>query len=369
MNQREPLHVSLVATPDSQVSPLAGLYETFEAFALLSGFERDVPTRPFHVEIVASDRDALHGASGLPLGAHRTYDEVSATDIAIVPLMVADDADWICGRYPGLVDWLREMHSAGATLCSACTGVLLLAETGLLRGREATIHWAFAPTFRRNFPDVRLHTDEVLVAAGDRRELVMSAGGTSWHDLALYLTARHVSCAAARAMARLLMLQWHSEGQKPYVSFAPPRDHGDALVHRLQDWLARHYMTANPVDAMARRADLPLRAVERRFAKATGYAPIRYVQALRIEEAKRRLESSGDSVDEIGFQVGYENAAFFRRIFKRSTRMTPGAYRRRFAVPSSAQEDPSSDGRAARRNDRPQHATVWRTATTGRGRP
>jgi transcriptional regulator GlxA family with amidase domain len=101
---------------------------------------------------------------------------------------------------------------------------------GLLSGREATIHWAFAPTFRRNFPDVRLRTEEVLITAGDRSEFVMTGGVMSWHDLALHLIARHVGPTAALAMARLLMLEWHGQGQAPYVEFVPRLDHGDALV-------------------------------------------------------------------------------------------------------------------------------------------
>jgi transcriptional regulator GlxA family with amidase domain len=268
-----------------------------------------------------------------PLGAHRRCDEVERTDIVIVPLMMVDGVDWVCGRSPGIVGWLREMHARGALLCSACTGVLLLAETGLLDGREARIHWAFAPTFRRNFPLVRLRTDEVLVTAGERGEFVLTGGVTSWHDLALQLIAMHVGPTAAHAMARLLMLQWHSEGQAPYVGFHPPRDHGDGLILDLQAWLDAHYTSANPVEEMVRRCGLSRRSVERRFRRATDRTPIAYVQALRVEEAKRRLERSDTPVDEIGYQVGYENPAFFRRIFKRATRMTPGAYRRRFRSP------------------------------------
>jgi transcriptional regulator GlxA family with amidase domain len=326
----DPIHVSLIATPDAQVSPLAGLFETLQAFELLAAFEPDVPRRPFAVEIVAPDGETVMSASGLPLGAHRPVAEVEATDIAIVPLMMVDGAEWRSGRYPGLVRWLQAMHERGAMLCSACTGVLLLAETGLLSGREATLHWAFAPTFRRNFPDVRLRPEEVLVTAGDRQEFVMSGGVTSWHDLALHLIARHVGPTAAQGLARLLMLQWHSEGQAPFRGFVPDRDHGDGVVLRLQDWLGARYMIANPVEEMCHLADVPARTLERRFAKATGLSPISYVQALRVEEAKRRLERTARPVDEIAAQVGYENAAFFRRLFKRETRMTPGAYRRRF---------------------------------------
>ncbi|MEZ5332834.1 MAG: helix-turn-helix domain-containing protein [Thermoanaerobaculia bacterium] len=325
--------MTLVATPESQLSPLSGLYETFHAFRLLSGLEPDLPAAPFAAQIVAPRAAPAHAATGLPLIAHRTFDEVESTDIAIVPLMAVEGPGWETGRYPELVDWLRGLHAAGATLCSACTGVLLLAETGLLDGREATIHWAFAQTFERSFPRVRLRCEEVLVTAGDREELVMTGGVTSWHDLALFLIARHVGPTAARAMARLLMLEWHGEGQAPYRSFIPRRDHDDGAVLDLQEWLAAHLATAQPVEAMADRSGLPRRTLERRFRRATGCSPIAYVQNLRVAEARRRLERTDEAVEEIAHAVGYENVAFFRRLFQRRTRLTPGAYRRKFSLP------------------------------------
>jgi transcriptional regulator GlxA family with amidase domain len=329
----KPLHVTLIATPDTQVAPLSGLYETFNSFGLLSAFEPEVPSQPFLVEIVAPRGNSERGASGLPLGAHGTYDRVKHTDIAIVPLMMVNGADWTRGRYPGIVDWLKKLHRKGALLCSACTGVLLLAETGLLNGREATIHWAFAPTFHRNFPKVRLRTQEVLISAGKRREFVMTGGVMSWHDIALYLIAHHLGPTVAQAMAKLLMLEWHGNGQSPYIAFSPVFDHGDSLVRQLQQWLQSHYMVANPVEEMVARSDMSRRTIARRFRKATGKSPISYVQHLRIAEARRRLERTGKSIEEIGFEVGYENTAFFRRVFKRATRLTPGAYRCKFQMP------------------------------------
>ncbi len=329
---KTPLHVTLVSTPDAQAAPLSGLYETFTAFPLLGRFEPDLPARPFEVEIVAPGPDPVRVGSGLTIGAHRTVDEIERTDIAIVPLMMVEGPDWVTGRYPGLVGWLREQHRRGAVLASACTGVLLLAETGLLDGREATIHWAFAPTFRRSFPGVRLRTREVLIVAGDRQELVMTGGVMSWHDLALHLIARHVGPTAAQAMARFLMLEWHGEGQAPYIGFAPSTDHGDGVVAGLQRWLGENYVTPNPVEAMAERTGLARRTLERRFRKATGQTPLGYVQSLRVAEARRRLERTDESVERIGLEVGYENTAFFRRVFKRTTRLTPGAYRRKFRL-------------------------------------
>ena len=327
-----PIHVTLVATPDTQVSPLSGLYETFNAFELLASFEDDVPARPFDVEIVAPSEETVRGASGLPLGAHRTPDQVDRTDIAIVPLMMVNSPKWTTGRYPRFVEWLRAQHRQGAVLASACTGIFLLAETGLLDGRDATIHWAFAPIFRRTFPNVRLRPKEVLITAGERQEFVMTGGVMSWHDMALHLIARHVSPTAAQSLARLLMLEWHGTGQAPYMDFVPTTDHGDAVIADAQDWLKNHFMIPSPVQEIVHRTTLPARTLGRRFRKATGHTPISYVQNLRIAEARRMLERSDLAVEEISLRVGYENTAFFRRLFQRTTRMKPGAYRRKFQL-------------------------------------
>jgi transcriptional regulator GlxA family with amidase domain len=115
--------------------------------------------------------------------------------------------------------------------------------------------------------------------------------------------------------------------------FSPPVNHGDAAVLVAQEWLGEHYAVAAPVEEMVKRSGIPERSFKRRFRRATGLPPIAYVQHLRIEEAKRRLERTNAPIDEISWNVGYEDPAFFRRLFKRITRITPGAYRRKFRLP------------------------------------
>ncbi len=333
----ERIRVSLVALPDVMASSLSGLYEVLGSFELLGSFDDAVPAEPpFATEIVAPASDPIATASGIPLTPHRAIAAVDDTDVVIVPSVLVRDGEWVRGRYPDVVAWLAHMHGRGATLCSACSGVLLLAETGLLDGREATIHWAYAPTFRRNFPAVRLGIEKVLVATGQREEFVMSGASASWHDLVLYLVARHVGPTAAQAIARFLLLQWHEDGQAPYIAFRPPTDHGDAVVLEAQGWAARHYAAPHPVEEMTRRSGLPERSFKRRFTRATGHPPVAYVQHLRVEDAKRRLERTEAPIDAISAAVGYEEPAFFRRLFKRLTGITPGAYRRRFRVPDYA---------------------------------
>jgi transcriptional regulator GlxA family with amidase domain len=275
-------------------------------------------------------------ATGVALPVQRSVDRVDETDIVIVPSLLVRGGAWTRGRYPRLVDWLRRMHARGALLCSACSGIFLIAETGLFDGRDATVHFAYAREFTAAHPAVRIHPERVLVVAGAREELVSSGASTTWHDMVLYLVARFAGATDAQDLARLFALQWHQDGLTPYMSFEGRLDHGDAEIASAQRWLVTHFSVANPVDAMIRRSSLAERTFKRRFTEATGVAPIAYVQRLRVEDAKRRLERTDAPVDEIGWRVGYEDAAFFRRLFKRTTGMTPGAYRKRFRIPDFA---------------------------------
>lgn len=327
-----PFHVSLVAVPGSLSSPITGLYELLTSFPMVASHYEGVPAAsPFEVDIVGRARSTLIAPSGLPIAIQRSIGEVERSDIVIIPAMAVEAGE--TGRHPELARWLRRMHERGAVLCSACTGLALLAETGLIDGHRATTHWSFAPILQRAFPHIEMCLHEVLVTAGEREEFVMAGGAASWQDLALYLVERFVGTTAARAIARFELLERHASGQSPYLPFSPRTGHGDAVVLEAQHWLRDNFAVANPVGAMTRMSGLSLRAFERRFRKATGYSPIRYVQHARIEEAKRRLECGDASIDRISWEVGYEEAAAFRRLFKRIARITPGAYRRRFARP------------------------------------
>ncbi len=334
----EPFHVSLVAIPEAAVSTLTGIFDVMNAFAIVPqpGNAANEPP-PFRVEIVGLQRGPLELASRVPVTVQRSVASLEATDIIIVPSVLIGPEGWRKGRYPELVEWLHAMHRRGALLCSACSGLFLLAETGLFDGVNATVHFGYARLFKESFPDVPIEPERVLVVAGRREELITSGASMTWHDLVLYLIARHAGATAAQAVARFFALQWHQDGLAPYIVFEGRKDHGDLAVRAAQDWVATHFSVANPLEEMIRNAGLSERTFKRRFTGATGMSPIAYVQRLRIEEAKRRLERTEASVDEISWQVGYEEPAFFRRLFKRVTGLTPGSYRRRFRIPDYAQ--------------------------------
>jgi len=331
-----PRRISLLALPESTGTPVHGLYETLVLVDAVAASPDGGASRLFEVEIVGPERGVFPSACGLPVEVHRSVHEVERTDAVIMASMLFDRQEWVTGRHDDVVAWLRRMHGAGADLCSACAGALLLAETGLIDGMTTTTHWAFAPTFRRNFPHIDLRVDELLVVGGARGEFLMSGAASSWQDLVLHVISRHAGPTAAQAIGKFLLYHWDTRTQAPFVPFDPPTDHGDATVRDVQRWLHDARALDASVDALCRRSGLSRPTFNRRFKRATGHTPMAYLQRLRVEEAKRLLERTDASIEDVCLHVGYDEAAAFRRVFKRVTSLTPAAYRRKFRLPPSA---------------------------------
>jgi transcriptional regulator GlxA family with amidase domain len=177
---------------------------------------------------------------------------------------------------------------------------------------------------------VRFQPEPSLCFADPAGRIVTAGGTTSWHDLALHIISRHVSPGEAMRIAKVYLLKWHDEGQLPYEPLVRQQPHPDAVVRGCETWLQEHFRQAGVVARVVGHAEIPERTLKRRFKQATGLTLMDYVQNLRIEEAKRLLESSDQPVEEICFTAGYEDLSFFRRLFKRRTGVTPARYRRVF---------------------------------------
>lgn len=328
------IRVGLLALPETTSSVLYGLFDLF------SSVDRDwtLITRgqasesPFAPMIVAAEAQAFRTANGVLVKPDVSVADAGTPDIVCVPeLLVPPDQD-VSGWYPREVAWLRECSQAGSYLGTACSGALLLADAGLLKGREATTHWAYCDALARHHPEVAVRPRQALVIAGDGQRMIMVGGGSSWQDLGLYLIARLTDLERALQVAKIYLIDWHHVGQQPYAVLTRQSQAEDALIARCQSWLGEHYDEDHPVRRMTEISGLSDRSFKRRFRKATGMRPIDYVQALRLEEAKQCLESSDLPVEAIAEAVGYEDPGFFGRLFKRKVGITPAQYRRRFGA-------------------------------------
>lgn len=229
--------------------------------------------------------------------------------------------------------WLSARHDAGATLCSVCAGAFLLGETGLLDGREATTHWSFEAEFSQRFPDIRVAIDKLVVDDGD----LLTAGGImAWTDLGLKLVDRLLGPAVMIATARFLLVDPPGREQRFYSAFSPNLRHGDEAILKVQHWLQTEAAREAGLAEMAAHSGLEERTFLRRFRKATGLKPTEYRQRLKVGRARDLLETTARTVDQIAWEVGYEDPGAFRAVFQKVTGLSPRDYRRRFAADRAA---------------------------------
>ncbi len=328
----EPIDALILALPESAGSALYGMVDVLAAAGTLwNELTGDGPVRALiRPRVVALTQTPFVCGNGIPVTPQAGIASDPTGQIVILPeLWLAPDDD-MKDRYDDVKAWIRRRFDTGSHIYSACSGAVLLAATGLLDGREATSHWGYGDLFRSAYPKIRFQPAPSLVFA-DRTGRIATAGGTtSWHDLALHIVSRHCSPGEALRIAKLYLLKWHSEGQLPYASLTRRQPHADAVIRRAEEFLRAAFVSDDALIQAVANAGIPERSFKRRFKRATGVSLIAYVQNLRVDEAKRLLETDRASADEVAAMVGYENPAFFRRLFRRCTGLTPGEYRRMF---------------------------------------
>ena len=332
MVRHTPIEALIVAVPETAGSALYGMIDVLSATGNLwqamvgSGEERGL-IRP---RIVSTATEPFRCGNGVPVAPDLAVAADPVAGMVILPEIWLRPEETIKGRYGELMAWLQASYRRGASLYSACSGSIMLAESGLLDGHDATSHWGYEGLFHAQYPNVRFRPEPNLCFADPAGRIVTAGGTSSWHDLAIHIIARHCSPGEALRIAKVYLLKWHGEGQLPYASLVRRHHHADSVVRTCEAWLGEHFRAANVVARAVQASRIPERSLKRRFKAATGTTLIEHVQRLRIEEAKRQLETGGKPIDEISADVGYEETAFFRRLFKRHTGLTPIEYRRMF---------------------------------------
>jgi transcriptional regulator GlxA family with amidase domain len=326
------MKVDILAAPETAGSILYGLFDTLmlpgTAWPRVVLGEAGAPL--INARIVARTSAPFSCRGGVPVTPAATLSDAEDADVICVPNMTVPLDQSPYGWFPDEVAWLKSCYRNGATIATVCSGALLLAEAGLLDGEEATAHWSYAQTFKQYYPDVRFRPERILTFGGEGDRLIMAGGMSSWQDLALYLITRYLGPEHAVQTAKFYVISDHTEGQLPYAALSRRIRNDDPVIGNCQVWLNDHYAEANAVSRMQTKSGLPRRTFSRRFRNATGYAPVEYLQALRIEEAKQTLETTDLSVHEIAEAVGYLDERAFRRTFRKLTGLSPSAYRKRF---------------------------------------
>jgi transcriptional regulator GlxA family with amidase domain len=310
-------------------STAVGPLEVFRHAGTLWNFltgTRQVPR--FRVTTASRNGRAVRCDGPIQIKPDTAISAVRKTDLIFIPT-TGLSIDDVVERNAPVVPWLRRWHKQGVAIASVCSGVGLVAATGMLDGKRATTHWALAERFREKYPKVKW-MPELMVT--EDRGFYCGGGVHAALDLSLYLVEKFCGHDVAVQSAKALLLETPRAWQAGFAIVPLKTHHSDDNISRAQEWLHQNFHQAFPLDAPARRVGMSMRNFVRRFKQATGDSPLIYLQKLRIAAAKRLLESDHRSVREVSSAVGYQDVVFFRSLFERHTGVSPSVYRKRFGV-------------------------------------
>lgn len=287
----------------------------------------------FSLRLIAATAQVRLDGGRIQVLADGVLSDTGAVDLCLVPPLQGPLADAVSANGP-LIEWLVRHYQAGGEVASLCLGAALPAAGGLLDGQRAVVHWAARQDYARAFPTVQWVSDRVVLAG---KGIYTSGGAFSAAHLVLHLIEKYADRVTAIWCAKYFQLDWSRQSQLPYAVFSGDKTHADEVVRGVQDHIEGRYADRITVDDLADRFLLGRRTLERRFRQATGSSVLEYLQRIRVEAAKRRLETSRETVAEVMYEVGYSDAKAFRDVFVKFSGLSPVLYRERYAKAAAGQ--------------------------------
>lgn len=317
-------HISIIITNEAV---LASIVDPRIIFTGVNDFLAAAGKPPaFNVQLVGLQNEVkLHGGL-FSVHTDAVLSDIKKTDLIIIPAFGGDMATSI-KRNEEFIPWIVEHHHKGAEVASLCVGAFLLAATDLLNGKECSTHWRFANEFREMFPEITLVDDRIVT---EQKGLYSSGGATSYWNLLLYLVEKHAGRDMSIMAAKMFALEIDRKSQSPFIMFNGQKTHEDEPIKKAQEFIEANITEKISVEDLAMKYAIGKRHFERRFKKATNNSPLEYIQRVKMEAAKKHLESSRKNVNEVMYDVGYSDTKAFRTVFKKITGLSPVEYRNKY---------------------------------------
>jgi len=324
-------HVSILPLYDATMTSIDSSYQLF---GRVNDFMRYQGRAPFYdIEIVGLGEHAALSNGLYSIRPDKTIDMVSKTDVIVLPLLCGDFKKAI-DENRKYTDWLTTQYQQGAEIVCLCVGSFYLASTGLLDDRKCAVHWAAKNEFQTLFPMVKVVEDTIIT---DESGIYTCGGGYVYLNLLLYIFEKHLGREIAILASKMFEIDIDRKTQSPYVIFIGQKNHGDEVVLKAQQLIEQNPCDTYTIDALCGMLQLGRRTFERRFKKATGNSVVEYIQRVKVEFAKKQLETTNKTVNEIIYETGYNDIDAFRRVFKKITDLTPNEYRKKYSNQSFRQ--------------------------------
>ena len=281
----------------------------------------------YEVDLVALHPDTKFGNGRYQVHADKTVNDIPRTDVVVLPLLCGDFGKAI-ERNRGYHEWLVSQYEQHAEVVCLCVGSFFLASTGLLNNKRCAVHWAARNEFQIRFPHVHIVDDNIIT---DENGMYTCGGGYSYLNLLLYVLEKHLGRDMAVLASKMFEIDLGRKTQNPFTIFIGQKAHGDDVVLRAQEMIEQNPTSSFLVDTVCNELGIGRRTFERRFKKCTGNSVVEYVQRVKVEYAKKLLETGSKTINEVTYATGYNDVDAFRKIFKRFTDLSPLGYRKKYA--------------------------------------
>ncbi len=320
------IHVTILALKKAVPASIA---DARYVFGMVNLFLQQAGGSPaFKVQVAAVAKEVQLQDGLFRICPEVQLNEIQHTDLVIIPSLTGDMLSATHSN-KDYTEWIVKQYKQGAEVASFCSGAFLLAFTGLLKGKQCTTHWMYANEFRYFNPLVTLVDEKVIT---DQNGLYSSGGSNAYWNLLIHLVEKYTSREMAIHTAKYFVIDIDRNIQSPFIIFHGLKDHDDELIRNAQEYIEQHYSDKLTVDQIAATFNASRRTFERRFKKATRNTVAEYIQRVKIEAAKKQLETGRKSIMEVMLEVGYADNQAFRDVFKRITGMTPVGYRDKYSV-------------------------------------
>jgi transcriptional regulator GlxA family with amidase domain len=301
-----------------------------DILSLSNSLLSNTASRPlFAIDTISLTGQAVNSYSHFPLHASKSIKTRTKYDLLYIPGFIGD-VDSVTKQNERLIKWIFKQAKENDTIVSAaCNGNFLLAETGLLQNRKVTTHWNLVKQFEAKYKNIQLQPEKIIVDEGN---IISAAGVTSYFNLALHIVQRFGSIDLSLACAKIFLVDSGRKIQTPYQMYQVAKNHGDEDIVRIQNWIESNFKESANLEMLSGISHITKKTLLRRFKKATGETPLVYLQKIRIENAKRLLESKNLSFTEVTWEVGYNDVSSFHKTFKAETGLTPIEYRQKFSI-------------------------------------